>query len=132
MKLTNNIKIVTITGVCLVVLINSGCGFRYSTDIMNKQLQRDLTATKAAEVVITDKDITTKQYTSICDITVKVRKMTLFSSDPTPQDVQDKLKEEAAKVGADAVIFVRTGSAGMSAMSYGELEGKGRAIKYNQ
>ena len=42
-------------------------------------------------------------------------------------------RTEAAKIGADAVIQVRYGTVGMSWMvSWGSLDGKGRAIAYDK
>jgi uncharacterized protein YbjQ (UPF0145 family) len=118
---------------CFAALCTGGCGFRYSSDIINRQIAEDrLTATKSSEVILTEADITDKKYNVICDLTVVVKKMTLFNADPTREDVNIKLREEAAKVGADAVIFVRAGSAGISALSWGEMEGKGRAVKFIQ
>ena len=46
--------------------------------------------------------------------------------------VNEKLREKASELGADAVILVRYGNGGMSLMSWGSLEGKGRAIKYTK
>ena len=44
--------------------------------------------------------------------------------------VNEKLQKEASELGADAVILIRYGDGGISLMSWGSLEGKGRAIKY--
>ena len=46
--------------------------------------------------------------------------------------VNEKLREKASELGADAVILVRYGNGGMSLMSWGSLEGKGRAVKFVQ
>lgn len=82
------------------------------------------------QIHITEGDYPNLKYTALGDITVTVNKTTLFHPDPTRYMVDRKLREEAAKLGADAVIFVRYGSVGVSLMSYGSLEGKGRAIKF--
>jgi uncharacterized protein YbjQ (UPF0145 family) len=42
------------------------------------------------------------------------------------------LRAEAAKLGADAVIQVRYGNVGVSLMSWGSLDGKGRAIVFDK
>ena len=42
------------------------------------------------------------------------------------------LKQAQTELGADAVILVRYGNGGMSLMSWGSLEGKGRAVKFVQ
>ena len=71
-----------------------------------------------------------RRYASLGDVTVTVNKTTIFNADPTREMVNDKLREKAAELGADAVILVRYGSGGISLMSWGSLEGKGRAIKF--
>ena len=79
---------------------------------------------------MTEGDYPDRKYVSLGDVTVTVNKTTVFHAAPTRDMVNQKLKEEAAKLGADAVVFVRYGSVGVSALSYGSLEGKGRAIKF--
>jgi len=56
----------------------------------------------------------------------------LFHADPTKEMVNKKLKEEAAKLGADAVTHVRYGTVGISMMSWGRLDGKGRAVQFKR
>ena len=84
----------------------------------------------AADVVITTKDITDRPYRVIGDIDVTVNKTTIFHADPTKELVNKKLQEEAAKIGANAVILVRYGTVGVSFMSWGSLDGKGRAVAF--
>ena len=88
--------------------------------------------TPPSSVVITDKDIPDRKYQSLGDITAAVNKTTIFNADPTQEMVNEKLREKASELGADAVILVRYGNGGMSLMSWGSLEGKGRAVKFVQ
>ncbi len=83
------------------------------------------------QVTLSENDITDRSYTVLGDIKVTVNKTTIFNKDPTREQVNDKLKERAAELGADAVVLVRYGSVGVSFMSWGELDGEGRAIKFN-
>ena len=76
-------------------------------------------------------DITDRTYTVLGDIKVTVNKTTIFNKDPSPALVDEELREKAAKMGADAVILVRYGTVGVSMMSWGSLDGQGRAIKFN-
>ena len=46
--------------------------------------------------------------------------------------VDDELRKEAAKIGADAVILVRYGTVGISFMSWGSLDGQGRAVAFTE
>lgn len=66
------------------------------------------------------------------DISVMVNKTTLFHPDPTREMVTEKLKEKASEMGADAVVLARYGKGGISLMSWGSLEGKGRAVKFDE
>lgn len=82
------------------------------------------------QIFLTQNDILTRRYTSLGDISVKVRKVSIFDDDPTPDAVNQALREKAAEMGADAVVLVRYGTVGISYMSWGELSGSGRAIVF--
>ncbi|QXX78987.1 hypothetical protein HC956_08135 [Alcaligenes faecalis] len=86
--------------------------------------------TNASEILITESDIENRKYERLGDLTVTVNKTTVFHADPTKEMVNDKLKAEAAKLGANAVIHVTYGNTGVSFFSWGSLEGKGRAIRF--
>lgn len=82
--------------------------------------------------MLTEGDISDRPYIVLGDISVTVNKTTLFHADPTKEMVNEKLKEEAAKLGADAVTHVRYGTVGVSLMSWGSLDGKGRAVQFKR
>jgi len=84
----------------------------------------------AADIIVTEKDITDQKYKTLADIEVTVNKTTIFNADPTREMVDNKLKEEAAKLNADAVILVRYGTVGIAFTSWGALDGRGRAIAF--
>ncbi len=86
--------------------------------------------TDPAKIIVMQDDITDRSYRVIGDIEVTVNKTTLFHPDPTPELVDQKLRDKAAELGADAVILVRYGTVGVSFVSWGSLDGKGRAIKF--
>ena len=88
--------------------------------------------TNVNEILLTESDITDRKYERLGDLTVTVNKTTAFHADPTKEMVNDKLKAEAAKLGADAVIHVTYGNTGVSFFSWGSLEGKGRAIRFTE
>mgnify|MGYP003643562767 CR=1 FL=1 len=88
------------------------------------------TPKSAADIILTEKDITDRKYETLADLEVTVNKTTIFHADPTKELVAEKLKEEAAKLNADAVILVRYGTVGIGLFSWGSLDGKGRAIKF--
>lgn len=82
------------------------------------------------QILITEKDILDRKYTSLGDISVTVRKVSLFDSDPTPEKVKKALQERAADMGADAVVLVRYGTVGIGLMSWGQMDGNGRAVVF--
>lgn len=122
-------------GMCLLLCLG-GCASTWSsasvkpTSETNGQTQEKYAKTKAEDVIITENDITDKPYTVLGDIDVNVNKTTLFSADPTHEQAAEKLRQEGAKIGADAVILVRYGTVGVSLMSWGSLNAKGRAVKF--
>lgn len=82
-----------------------------------------------AQVMLTAGDVD-RPYDVLGDIAVTVNKTTVFHPDPTPALVDARLREQAAAMGADAVINVTYGKVGMSLMSWGSLDGSGRAVKW--
>lgn len=119
----------------MMLFLIAGCA-SWSTSSVERtqaaQEQKTVQPTQANKILITKKDIKDRSYSVVGDITVTVNKTTLFHADPTREMVNEKLREEGAKLGADAVIFVRYGKVGVSFWSYGSLEGKGRAVKFNK
>jgi hypothetical protein len=112
----------------------SGCA-TWSTSSIDRQgdIPRGaLRPTVAENILLSEQDEVVKKYVALGDITVNVNKTTIFHPNPTKDLVDLKLREKAATLGADAVILVRYGNGGVSLMSWGSLEGKGRAIKYQQ
>jgi hypothetical protein len=132
-----NIKAPTAAAVCISAVVLAGCA-SWSTanvDTRNADAPRDAAVANGArkspsQVQLTDKDVNDRQYVSLGDISVTVNKTTVFNADPTPAMVDEKLREKAAEMGADAVILVRYGKGGVSLMSWGSLEGKGRAVRF--
>ena len=130
-------RVVTVIAAALLV---SGCATWSHSTVAKPQERQGLplvesgagtrAPTNPAKILVTEDDISDRPYESLGDISVTVNKTTLFHPDPTPELVAEKLREEAAKLGADAVILVRYGTVGVSFVSWGSLDGKGRAIRY--
>ncbi len=76
-------------------------------------------------------DITDRPYTVIGQITAGVRKATVFSSSSSPEKIYRELWERGKKMGADAVVHASYGKAHVSAMSWGQTNATGIAIKFN-
>jgi len=130
-------KLVKSTVVILSILLVSACN-TWSTS--NVELKTDHSENQVAsapkklpkDVIVTTNDITNRSYRVLGDIEATVNKTTIFHADPTKEGVNEKLREEAAEIGADAVILVRYGSVGIGILSWGSLEGKGRAVVFTK
>lgn len=125
------------TGLAALALTGCATWSTSSVDNSNADIKTTSEAASAqkktpSQIVITDTDVVDRRYASLGDISVTVNKTTIFHPEPTRELVNDKLREKAAELGADAVILVRYGNGGVSLMSWGSLEGKGRAIKFVQ
>ena len=119
-----------------LVLSLTGCAGTWSTSEVQNPGSTPITAVAGkkpktpAAILVTEKDVTDKKYRVLGDIDVTVNKTTIFHADPTREKVDEELKLKAVELGADAVILVRYGTVGVSMMSWGSLNGKGRAIAY--
>lgn len=125
--------------VCLIALGVSACGTRTESSITpaspgpGTSPSAAVAAPKASDqVILTEGDITNRPYRSLGDIDVTVKKWTIFDADPTREQVAAALKEKAAAMGADAVVLVRYGTVGIGLMSWGQMDGQGRAVAFQQ
>jgi ABC-type Fe3+-hydroxamate transport system substrate-binding protein len=122
--------------VCLIVLGVAACGTRTESSITPATPGPGTTSAVTAapkppdQVVVTEGDITDRPYRSLGDIDVTVKKWTIFDADPTREQVAKALKEKAAAMGADAVVLVRYGTVGVGFTSWGQMDGQGRAVAF--
>lgn len=120
--------------VAMLVIGVAACGTRTSTSVEPVAGATQATAKPmpkpASEVIVTENDITDRPYVSLGDISVTVSKWTIFDKDPTQAMVAAALQQKAAEMGADAVVLARYGTVGIGAFSWGEMEGKGRAVVF--
>lgn len=126
--------ILKFAGVALVAISVSACSSSWSSTNTTRSGAAVADGTKRPmnQIIITEEDITDKPYRVIGDIDVTVNKTTLFNADPTREMVNKEMREEAYKVGADAVVLVRYGTVGVGLMSWGSLDGKGRAVAFTE
>jgi hypothetical protein len=124
----NLIKCITVTALLFSL---GGCAtWSHSSVKKYEGASQDNAPTDPNKIIISTNDITDREYLTLADITATVNKTTVFNKTPTPELVNEQLKIKASKLGADAVILVRYGDSGVSLMSWGSLEGKGRAVKF--
>jgi uncharacterized protein YbjQ (UPF0145 family) len=85
---------------------------------------------EAVGVPVFPHDITDRPYTVIGEVSAKVRKATVFSKSASQKKIYKELWERARKKGADAVINANYGDSHISAMSWGQTNAKGTAIRF--
>ncbi|WP_448206293.1 hypothetical protein [Azospirillum sp. sgz302134] len=82
------------------------------------------------DVIIRETDVTNRPYRVIGVVEGYGRSITLLSSDPTRADVDEALRVEAARQGADAVIQVKYVTERTGLASRGLMTGTGRAVVF--
>ena len=113
--------------------IISGCATHTSFTFEEKEEYQSVVKgneVDPAKILISTGDIEDKIYTLLGRLKVSVNKTTVFHSDPTIEQVNMKLKDEASKIGADAVINVIYDGPKITLISWGTLDGEGDAVKY--
>jgi len=115
------------------IALLGGCADGWATTQVSPQAAAaGRQATPVDQIRVIEGDVTDRPYKSLGEVSATVNKVTIFNADPTRELVDKRLKIEAARLGADAVIQVRYGTVGISAFSWGSLDGKGRAIAYDK
>jgi hypothetical protein len=84
----------------------------------------------AAEVILTEGDITDRPYQIIGDVSLTVKKVGIVDRPPIEEKAQMALRAKAAELGADAVILVRYDRHGFTGLSMGRIDVTGRAVKF--
>lgn len=103
-------------------MVDHAVDLRYATARAARQ-------TNVAHVEVTEAE-PGRPYHVLGDITVRGRQVSTFGAPPTRVSLTLALRERAAALGADAVILVRFGAQGVGALSWNELEARGRAVRY--
>ena len=116
-------------------LLIAACGTRTESSVTPALDASQAVAQKQKaenDVIVTENDITNRPYAALGDIEVTVKKWTIFDADPTRDMVTDALRKKAAEMGADAVVLARYGTVGIGVMSWGQMDGQGRAVVFKQ
>lgn len=123
-------RISVLTVGVVVGLLFAGCTpwfWNKNTDTAPKI--QEINVVTPEKVVISELDID-RPYTMIGDVSTTFTQMTPLNAAPTKELVDAKLKIEAAKIGADAIIYVRYNKLGGTWKSWSSMEGKGQAVKF--
>ncbi len=117
------------TGLLILALLTasaSGCAYRTSSNI---KPQPEGTVVSTHPVIIAEDDLPGRRYEDLGPIEVSVKKLTMFHADPTREQANEALIEQARVVGADAVINV-TYKSGIGLMTWGYMDAKGSGVKF--
>jgi hypothetical protein len=90
---------------------------------------RMLQQTDPAQVIVVETDEAAPYYV-LGDLEVVVQQRGAFGDRPTRELAIKILREEAARIGAHAVVLTQFGQEGSSIWSYHELRGHGRAVRF--
>ena len=85
---------------------------------------------EAVGVPVFPHDITDRPYVVVGEVKAGVRKATVFSKAASQKKIYRELWERARKKGADAVINATYGDSKISAMSWGQTNARGTAIRF--
>ena len=110
-------------------LMLAGCNSWSTSNIKHSRPETVAAPIAPESVTVVQGDLAGKSYEKLTDLQVTVNKTTAFSANPTADQVIAKLKEEAASIGADAVINAEVSNVQVSAFSWGSRTGTGEAVK---
>ena len=88
--------------------------------------------TPVDEITLTDEDtINGGRFTVLGPVEATIGKLTAFHPSPTVAQAEQKIRIEAAELGADAVINMRIEDVRICALSWGCRQASGTAVKYS-
>ena len=123
------IKSILILGTIIAL---TGCGPTWDTSNANDGSSTTVAAnTPASEIRLFSGDYPHRKYEVVKNnLRVSVNKTTIFNASPTAQMVKEKMQQEAAKLGADAILFAKISSVRVGMASWGVREGSGKAVRF--
>ena len=117
----------------VATLAVAGCATWETTslpkDVKNQEISAD---TDPSQIQVTESDLSGRSYTRLGDLEVTVNKTTALHPNPTREQVIEKLRIDAAKLGANAVISTQISDVQISAFSWGSRKGTGTAVRLAQ
>lgn len=89
-------------------------------------------AVNPSRIELVEGDLQGRPYEVLGKVSVSLNKLTIFHPDPTREQAAQRLREEAAKLGADAVINVEIGEVGLGLLSWASRDAEGQAILFKR
>lgn len=117
----------------LLVFLLTSCVYTGSETQFSDGYQPDF-QTKSekniGEIIISEGDKLNYPYRKIGQINAFARSVNLLSSDPTRSDIDEALRAEAAKIGADAIISVQYHTERQGLTKRGHMLANGQAVVF--
>jgi len=119
------------------VTLFSGCSFgmnfwsqKAPTTPVNQTTTMQITI--PSTILMYELDVADRPYSNLGEVSVSLTRINPWGEEPTQAHVEAKLKEEAIKKGADALIYVHYTKLGASWNRVSGIEGKAQAIKFTR
>lgn len=118
-------KVISLVTLSILALGINGCSYRNDSGI---SIPDNLNAMSASNVLVTEDSLNDKNCVTIKEIDTSVKKLTVFHKDPTKEQANFVLAEQAKKLDANAVRNVKY-SSGVGLTTWGYMDAKGDASK---
>ncbi len=123
-------RIVFCIGALMVSWVFSGCSPMFWQNKESTPKIEVINPPTPQKIVVSELDID-RPYTILGDITATISQTTPFGTTPSKELVNAKLQEEAFKLKADGIIYVRYTKTDSSWKSWGgSMEGLGQVVKF--
>ena len=117
-------------GALMVSLVFSGCSMMIWQNKDQAPKIEVINPPTPAKIVVSELDID-RPYAILGEVSASVSQTTPFGAKPSKELVNAQLQEEAFKLKADGIIYVRYTKTDSSWKSWGgSMEGKGQAVKF--
>lgn len=111
----------------------SGCTIPFlSEKVSRAPIIEEIRRTPVEKIVISELDILDRPYALLGEVSAIHKSLIPFNSIATKEELNLKLREEAAKINADAIIFVSYKPLEKSWNSFGGMEAKGKAVRFTR
>lgn len=118
-------KVISLVTLSILALGISGCSYRNDSGV---SIPDNLSAMSPSNVLVTEDSLNDKNCVTVKEIDTSVKKLTVFHKDPTKEQANFVLAEQAKKLDANAVRNVKY-SSGIGLMTWGYMDAKGDASK---
>ncbi len=113
-----------------LILPIAACSTTWDTTNLDSDVKKQsVNAVAANQIKLTSSNFDPATQVKLGELQVTVNKTTAFNADPTVEQVEQKLREDAAKLGALEVVETEISSVKISPLSWGSRSGTGVAVR---